>query len=193
MNKDTADLLFEALDALGKHTNRLNTLDKKSGNQAKDLELAVVTLEKQIEISSKAVLLQLVEKGNTDKEQLVKDITNAIATNIAKLSITAGDITVNVETDSIAKVISKLPINNTNNVVVNTDALVKSDKQFLIALQTIGNSLNDSLTTMKLMFQEMCKKEKPVVVKPIEKDPLITGMKINHNDDGRISSVEFIR
>ena len=95
--------------------------------------------------------------------------------------------------NSIAKVISKLPINNTNNVVVNTDALVKSDKQFLIALQTIGNSLNDSLTTMKLMFQEMCKKEKPVVVKPIEKDPLITGMKINHNDDGRISSVEFIR
>ncbi len=193
MNKDTADLLFEALDALGKHTNRLNTLDKKSVNQVKDLELAVSTLEKQIEISSKDVLLQLVEKGNTDKEQLVKDITNAIATNIAKLSITAGDITVNVETDSIAKVISKLPINNTNNIVIDTEPLVKSDKQFLSLFQSLNNNVSESLTAIKLMFQEITKKEKPIIVKPIEKDPLITGMKINHTDDGRIDSVEFIR
>jgi hypothetical protein len=193
MNKDTADLLHETLDVIDKHTTRLDTLDKKTNVQTKEFVSAVATLEKQIESSSKDVLLQLVQKGNTDKDQLVKDITNAIATNIAKLSINAGDITVNVETDSIAKVISKLPINNTNNIVIDTEPLVKSDKQFLSVFQTISSNLNDSMIAMKLLFQEVSKKEKPPIIKPVEKEPMITGMVVSHNEDGVITSVKFTR
>lgn len=193
MNKDTADLLYETLEALDKHTGRLNTLDKQSANQSKRVDSVISQLEKQIEVSTKDVLLQLLDKGNTDKEQLVKDITSAIATSIAGLTVKAGDVSVNVETDSIAKVISKLPINNTNNIIIDTTKLVEDNKQFLVAFQSIGSNMSESFTAMKLLFQEAMKKEKILEVKPVEKEASITGMTVTRNSDGMIESVAFIR
>jgi hypothetical protein len=135
----------------------------------------------------------LLEKGNTDKEQLVRDITSAIAISIAGLTVKAGDVSVNVETDSIAQVISKLPINNTNNITVDTTRLVEDNKQFLTAFQSIGSNMNESFTAMKLLFQEAMKKEKIPEVKPVEKETPITGMTVTRNSDGMIESVAFVR
>lgn len=196
MNKDTADMLFETLDALDKHTSQLNTLDKQSTNQVKKLDSVVATLEKQIEVSTKDVLLKLLETGNTDKEQLVKDITGAIADSIAQLTVNAGDVAVTVETDSIAKAISKLPVSTTNNITIDTAELVKDNKQFLNAFQSINSNVSESFKAMKLLFQEMVKQNtKPieVEVEPEVKELPITGMLVNRDKDGMISSVEFIR
>ncbi len=196
MNKDTADMLFETLEALDKHTSRLNALDKKSANQVKQVETVASTLEKQIEVSTKEVLLKLLEKGNTDKEQLVKDITNAIAGSIAQLTVTAGDVAVTVETDSIAKAISKLPVGTTNNITIDTAELVQDNKQFLNAFQSINSNVSESFKAMKLLFQEMVKQNtKPIEieVEPEIKELPITGMLVNRDKDGMIASVEFIR
>lgn len=196
MSNDNADLLFETLDALNKHTNRLNTLDKKSVNQAKQVETIVSTLEKQIEVSTKEVLMKLLEKGNTDKEQLVKDITSVIADSIAQLTINAGDVAVTVETDSIAKAISKLPVNTTNNITIDTTELVQDNKQFMDAFKSINSNVAESFKAMKLLFQEMVKQNtKPIEieVEPEVKELPITGMLINRDKDGIINSVEFVR
>jgi hypothetical protein len=190
MNKDTADLLFETLDAINKHTSRLNGLDKKSLEHSSKLGNIVSTLEKQIEVSTKDVLLKLLEQGNTDKEQLVKDISSVIAKSIGELTINAGDISVNVDTNPIAKAISTLPINNTNNIVVDTSVIEKDNKEFLGLFKTISNNLNESMLAIKLIFQEMNKKEKPKVIKEL---PVITGMTVTRDKDGLIQSVEFIR
>lgn len=191
MNKDLADVLFESLDTIATHNSRLDSLDKKALEYSTKLSNTTLTLEKHIESSIKDALLKLLEQSNNDRDKLIKDISSVIAKNISELTINAGDISVNVDTDPIAKVISTLPINNTNNIVVDTSTLEKDNKEFLSVFRTISNNLNESLLSIKLLFQEISKKDKPKI---IEKDkPTITGMTINRDKDGLIQSVEFIR
>ena len=201
MNEETSDFLIDTLDVIENHSSHLRKLDKTSKDSDVKLDLFTKELEKQIEASSKDVLLKLLEQNSSNKEQLIKDISTVIATNIAKLSITAGDITVNVETDSIAKVISKLPINNTNNIVIDTVELVKDNKQFLTSLQAINNNLTGNLTAIKVIFQEMVEQNK---VKKIEEAkelkvvkeeetpvPRITKMTVRRDKDNLIESIDF--
>lgn len=195
LNKETSDMLFETLDALGKHTNRLNTLDKQSVVQNRKLDTMVSDLERQIEASSKDVLIQLLDKGTEDRDQLVKDIATVIATNIANLVITTGEIVVNVETDSIANVIAKLPINNTNNISIDTTALTKDNKQLLNTFKSIDTNLAESLNVFKLMFTELSKREVEVEesVEEPEEESSIVGMTIKRNSDNLIESIDFIK
>jgi hypothetical protein len=199
VNKDTVDVMFETLDTISKHTGRLNSLERKTKESADKLILVTKELEKQIESSSKGVLLQLIEKGNTDNEQLVKDITSAIATNIAKLSINAGNITVNIETDSIAKAISKLDVNNTNNIVVDTSTITKDNKQLLNALQASSNTMSENMVALRVVLQELVKKDilPPVkqVIEPkkVVETPSIKGMTIKRDKDNLIESIEFTK
>lgn len=195
LSKDTADLLFETLDAVSKHTTRLNNLDKQTKNQSTDFNRMVSVLEKQIETSSKDMLLQILNKGNTDKDQLVKDITNTIATSIANLSIKSGDVIVNIETDSIANVLSKLPINNTNNITIDTKELSKDNKQMLNTFQSMDKNLYETLNALKIMFSEMYKTNSiPVPTNtPIKEIPMISGMKIVRNENNLLDYVKFER
>ena len=195
LSKDTADLLFETLDAVGKHTTRLNNLDKQTKDQSTDFSRIVSVLEKQIETSSKDMLLQILDKGNTDKDQLVKDITNAIATSIANLSIKSGDVIVNIETDSIANVLAKLPINNTNNITIDTKELSKDNKQMLNTFQSMDKNLYDTLNALKIMFSEMHKTNNlPISTNtPAKEIPMISGMEIVRNKDNLLDYVKFVR
>jgi hypothetical protein len=197
VNKDTADVMFETLDTISKHTGRLNSLEKKTKESTDKLTLVTKELEKQIESSSKDVLLQLIEKGNIDNEQLVKDITNAIATNIAKLSINAGNIIVNVETDSIAKAIGKLDVKSTNNITVDTSTITKDNKQLVNALQASSNIMSENMVALKVVLQELVKKDiLPSVKQVVEEKKVkevtpIRGMIIKRDKDNLIESIEF--
>jgi len=200
LNND-ADLMFETLDALGKHTDRLNVLDKKVVNQSTELVKLTNALEKQIESSSKDLLLKILDKGNSDKEQLVKDITNVIASSIAELSINAGDVIVNIETESIANAIAKLPINNTNNITVDTKPLIENNKQLLNMFQSMDKNLLSTLAVIQTLLLEMSKNnEKEVEIEnenetedEDEKLIPISGMKIVRDKDNLLDYVKFER
>ena len=196
MSKETADVLFETLDALDKHTSRLNGLDKKTKEHSDKLTLIVKDLEKQIESSSKDVLRDLIENNTKDTESLVKAITTVIAENIGKLTINAPGISVNVETDSIAKAIGSLALKNTNNVNVDISELTKTQKNLSDALVNLNTNLYNNFTAMKVVMQEVVNKEISVTMPqaPKVKEPqAIVGMNVKRDKDNLIESIEFLR
>lgn len=199
MSNTTADVLFETLAAIDKHTSRISNLEVKSKDTSTKLELTIKELERQIEASSKSTLKEILKSTTRDSESLVDTIISTIAENIGKLSINGGNITVNVDTSDLSKEISKLvnikPITieaSPVRVEIDTKGLLSKYDNNSILVAAITKQIAESNKENRLLFKEIASRSEVKSEPEVTESPVKT-IKIIRDQNNLIQSLEIVR
>ena len=183
MNKDLADVLFESLDTIATHNNRLNKLDKTAKEVIASVEKLQAYLEVKIQEATSSALKDVLDNIQINNE--VKPAINEISIN----------------TDSLAKEISKLintKFNNSINVEpaniqidIDTKAIAdKLDNSTL--LEAISNQIKESQQANRVLLTEMISIHKNTK-EPKAKTTGIKSIKIIRDSNNLIDSLEIIK
>lgn len=182
MDKDLTDVLFESLEALETHSERLDTLDKTSTEVKESINRLQSYLETKIEQATKEALKDILDKVNITNtvEPVINIDTDVLATEISKLINTKFTNSVNVEPAQI-------------KVDIDTKAIADKLSAFDLspAIVAISKQIEASSKESKILLAEMVKLNKIVPVTPKQKD--IKSIKVVRDNDGFIESLEFIK
>jgi hydroxypyruvate isomerase len=178
------DLLFETLDIISKHSNRLDKLDKNFKeliNANKDIKESIVGLKSSLEFK--------IEKAS-------KDVLKEVLDNIVINNNNTSDIT--VDTSSLAEEIRKLvntKFNNSiniepQNIKVDIDTKAIADKLDSTSLvKGINKQIEENSKATRVLLTEMLNiQNKPVsVVEDIKKT-----IKVIRDKNNLINSLEIV-